>query len=99
MESINSTINERVLPSIQNTKTSQSPGFREMDHRSSRLSRTAETKSTKNDWKNNTRPILVNSSQHDHLGENSDLSQLSDEDHDRQFFKSNFRSFLLIPPE
>ena len=45
IESINSAINEKILPSIQNTLGSQRPGFLEdMDHRSSKLSRTTEAK-------------------------------------------------------
>ena len=44
IESINSALNEKMLPSIQNTLGSQRPGFREgVDHRSSRFSRTTES--------------------------------------------------------
>ena len=40
-ETINSLISERILPNIPNTPSSQNPVFREeVDHRSSRLSRT-----------------------------------------------------------
>ena len=48
MGSINLAISEKLLPSIQNTLGSQRQGFRDdVDHRSSRLSRTTEAEISK----------------------------------------------------
>ena len=56
MDSIKSAITEKILPSIQNTLGSQRPGYRDdVDHRSSRLSRTTEAESIKKAWGNHSR--------------------------------------------
>ena len=82
-ETINSLINERNLPNIQNTMTNQNSVFREeMDQRSGRLNRTAGEKNARNALKMNSKPILANSSRRDYFSGNSDVSQSSDEDHD-----------------
>ena len=48
-ETIISLISERILPNIQNTSSSQNPVFwEEVDHRSSRLTRTTEGKKHQN---------------------------------------------------
>ena len=79
MDTINSVISEKVLPDIRNTMVNQHPRFREeVDHRSSRLSRTAEEENIGNAWKTNSKPILVNSSQRNYFREDSDASLLSD---------------------
>ena len=82
-ETINSLINEKNLPNIQNTMTNQNSVFREeMDQRSGRLNRTAGEKNARNALKMNSKPILANSSRRDYFSGNSDVSQSSDEDHD-----------------
>ena len=64
-ETINSLISERILPNIQNTSSSQNPVFREeVDHRSSRLSRTTEGKKHQNAWKNIQNPSSISSNNH-----------------------------------
>ena len=79
MGTINSVISEKVLPDIRNTIVSQHPRFRkEVDHRSSRLSRTAKEENIGNVWKPNSRPVLVSSNQSDYFREDSDASLLSD---------------------
>ena len=83
-EAINSVINEKILPDIRNTMTSQNPVLRdEMDHRSSRLSRTAEEEDAGNAWKNNSKPIFTNISRRNYFREDSVASQSSDEGHDK----------------
>ena len=83
VDTIKSIFIEKVLPNIQITMTSQNPSFREeADHRSSRLSRTAEEKRARKACKKNSKHNLVNSSRHDYFRGNSDVSQASDEDHD-----------------
>ena len=82
IEAVNSVINEKVLPDTDDTITSQNPVIRdELDHRSSRLSRTAEEENTGNVWKNKSKPILTSSSKQNYFRENSDDSQSSDEGH------------------
>ena len=55
----------RILPNIQNTSSSQNPVFREeVDHRSSRLSRTTEGKKHQNAWKNIQNPSSIKSNNH-----------------------------------
>ena len=82
IDALNSVINEKVLPDIRDTITSQNPVIRdELDHRSSRLSRTAEEENIGNAWKNKSKPILTNSSKQNYFRENSDISQSSDEGH------------------
>ena len=67
--------------------TSQNPVIRdELDHRSSGLSRTAEEDNIGNAWKSNSKPILTDSSKRNYFRENSDVSQSSDEGHDRITF-------------
>ena len=82
-DTVNSIISEKVLPNNENIITSHNPVFREeVDYRCSRLRRTAEKKRTRNAWKTNSKPILVNSSRHDYFRGNSDVSHSSDEYHD-----------------
>ena len=52
-----------------------------MDHRSSRLSRTAKEENIGNESKNKSKPILTKSSKQNYFRENSDISQSSDEGH------------------
>ena len=62
VDAINSAITEKVLPDIRNIVTSQNPVFREeVDHRSSRLSRTTEGKKHQNAWRNIQNPSSINS--------------------------------------
>ena len=64
-KTIYSLISERILPNIQNISSSQNPVFREeVDHRSSRLSRTTEGKKHQNAWKNIQNPSSINSNNH-----------------------------------
>ena len=57
VETINSAINEKILPNIQNTLCSQNPVTREeVDHRSSRLNRTTEGKKHQNARRNIQKP-------------------------------------------
>ena len=80
IDAMNSVINEKVLPDICNTMTSQNLVFRdEVDHRSSGLSRTSEEENTGNTWNINSKPILASSSKGNYFRENSDVSQSSDE--------------------
>ena len=82
IEAVNSVINEKVLPDIRDTITSQNPVIRdELDHRSSRLSRTAEEENIGNAWKSKSKPILTSSSKQNYFRENSEISQSSDEGH------------------
>ena len=62
---INSLISERILLNIQNILSSQNTVFREeVDHRSSRLSRTTEGKKHQNAWRNIQNPSSINSNNH-----------------------------------
>ena len=82
VDTINSEFSEKMLPNLQNTMTSQNPVFQEeVDYWSSRLIRTAEEKRASNVWKTHSKPILANSSRHDYLRGNSEVSQSSDGDH------------------
>ena len=84
IEATNSVINEKVLPDIRKTMTSQNPVLRdEVDHRSSRLSRAAEEEDAGNAWKNNSKPIFTNSSRRNYFRGDSVVSQSSDEGHDK----------------
>ena len=84
IDAINSVISEKVLPDIRNIMADQNPVFRdEVDHRSSRLNRTAEEEKTGNAWKINSKPILANSSRQNYFREDSVASQSSDEGQDR----------------
>ena len=83
IDTINSVISEKVLPNIRNTLASQNPVFRvEVDHRSSRPSRTAEEENTGNAYQINSKRILANSSRRNYFREDSDASQSSDNGHD-----------------
>ena len=53
----------------------------ELDHRSSRLSRTAEEENIGNAWKSKSKPILTSSSKQNYFRENSEISQSNDEGH------------------
>ena len=65
VDAINSAITEKVLPDIRNIVTSQNPVFREeVDHKSSRLSRTTEGKKHQNAWRNIQKPTSINSNNH-----------------------------------
>ena len=76
-------ISEKVLPDIRNTMANQHPVFREeVDHRSSRLSRTGEEENTESAWKSNSKPILTNSSKRNVFREDSDNSHTSDNGHE-----------------
>ena len=74
IDTINSGIGEKVLLDIRNTTTSQNPVFRdEVDHKSSRLNRTAEEENTGKAWKTNSIPILASSSRRNYFRGNSAL--------------------------
>ena len=65
VDAINSAITEKVLPDIRNIVTSQNPVFREeVDHKSSRLSRTTEGKKHQIAWRNIQKPTSINSNNH-----------------------------------
>ena len=99
IDAMNSVINEKVLPEIRNTMTSQNPVFRdEVDHRSNRLSRTAEEENTGNAWNINSKPILANSSKRNYFRENSDVSQSSDEGHDQSILEKTLQPFYYKRP-
>ena len=87
IDTIKTVISEKVLPDIRNTIENQHPVIREeVDHRSSRLSRTGEEENLENAWKSNSKPILTNSSKRNVFREDSDASQSSDNGHEPMTF-------------
>ena len=84
---INSVIDERILPSIQNITNSHNSAFREeTDRMCSGLGRTTEEKRAKNAWTDNPKPIRVGTNQNEYCRRNSKASHSSDEERDSLHF-------------
>ena len=82
-ESISSAIQETILPSLQNSMSGLNSGLgKNVDSRSSRLSRNTECKKHQGAWGNTQNPIQINSNNHPHSKSSSLNSLVCRDDHD-----------------
>ena len=86
-ESINSAIQETILPSLQNSLSDLNSGLgTNVDSRSSRLSRNKEGNKHKSAWGKTQNPIQMNSHNHSHSRDRSLNSLECRDDYDRGLF-------------